>query len=168
MGGIEWDTRASVQIGGPRGGRRVPSHDDGKCAGKFPDGERPSVISFGDSRPRSEDLMSGRVGLVTTLGMDELAAVESSQGALNGALRQSRLLRDLVVAESRALVAPAGGAPPEEQVDDERGGTVVVSDQVAQEHVDYVSIEMEDRHGAISISTIVQSERLYESSCAMA
>jgi hypothetical protein len=45
---------------------------------------------------------------------------------------------------------------------------VVVPDEVAQEHVDHVSIEMEDRHKAISISTIFHHKRLYGARRAMA
>ena len=44
--------------------------------------------------------MRGRVGLVAALRLDQLAAMQRSQRRLDRALRQSRLLRDLVMTEA--------------------------------------------------------------------
>lgn len=69
---------------------------------------------------------------------------------LDRALRESGFLRDLIVAEADPLVPRAGGAAPQEQVDDKRGGAVVVPDEVAKEHVDDVAVEVKDGHRYIS------------------
>jgi hypothetical protein len=91
--------------------------------------------------------MRGRVGLVAALGEDEFAAMEGPESSLDGALRESRLLRDLVVTEARLFRALPRDPAPEEEIDDEGGGTVVMPDEVAEEHVDDVTVEAEEGHG---------------------
>jgi hypothetical protein len=99
---------------------------------------------------------------VAALGFDEFAAVQGAEGGLHGALGESGFLRDLVVAQADRFGAFAGRASAEEEIDHEGGGTVVVADEVAEEHVDDVMVEVEDGHGAISVMTIVDFKRLYD------
>lgn len=91
--------------------------------------------------------MRGRVGLVEAFGEDEFPAMEGAESSLDGALRKSGLLRNPVVAETRLLRPPPRNLAPEEEVDDESGGTVVMPDEVAEEHVDDVTVEAEEGHG---------------------
>ena len=90
--------------------------------------------------------MRRRVGLVAALGEDELAAMEGPESCLHGALGQARLLGDLVVGEASLLRAASGYAAAEEEIHDEGGRTVVVPDEVAEEHVDYVAIQAKEGH----------------------
>ncbi len=80
------------------------------------------------------------------LGEDKLPAMERPKGALDSALRQARLLRNLVVAESRLLSTLARYLSPKEEIDDEGGGTVVVPDEVAEKHVDDIAVETDKGH----------------------
>jgi predicted enzyme related to lactoylglutathione lyase len=99
---------------------------------------------------------------VPPLRDDEPAAVQDPERLLNGALGQARLLGDLAVAHALPLPAPSVRPPPEEEIDDERGRAVVVSDEIAQEDVDDVLVERESRHEAtIPFTTIATRERLY-------
>src|SRR4051794_33297598 len=86
------------------------------------------------------------VGLVTALGDDQLAAVQGPEGPLHGAPGEAGLLGDLVMAEARLFRPFARHASPKEEIHDEGGGTVVMSDEVAEEHVNDVAIEVEDSH----------------------
>lgn len=90
--------------------------------------------------------MRGRVGLVAAFREDEFPAMQGAESSLDGAFRESRLLRNLVVAETRLLRPLPRHPAPQEEIDDERGGTVVVPDEVAKEHVDDVAVEADEGH----------------------
>src|SRR4051794_2425191 len=93
-----------------------------------------------------------RVGLVKPVGADQGAAAEDPQRPLHGALRQSGLLRDLVVAEAGEFLPLSGHTPPEKKIDEKGGGTVLVPDEVPQQHVDDVVIQSKVRHRYILYS----------------
>src|SRR5262245_19922738 len=79
-------------------------------------------------------------------GFHQPAPVQDPQRLLHGAFRETRLLRDLAVADARAGRARTPGpqrATPQEQEDQERPGGEIATDQVAQEHVHDVSIDPE-------------------------
>jgi hypothetical protein len=50
------------------------------------------------------------------------------------------------MAQAFPLPAPAHGAPPEEDVDLEGGGAVIVTDEVPQKHVHHVIVDTKRRH----------------------
>jgi hypothetical protein len=83
---------------------------------------------------------------MTALGENELPAMERPESSLDGAFRESCLLRNPVVAEPRVPGALASHTAPEEEIDDEGGGTVVMPDEVAEEHVDNVTVEADEGH----------------------
>ena len=83
---------------------------------------------------------------MAALGEDEFPPVKGPESSLNGAPGQTGLLRNLVVAEPCLLRSFARHTAPKEEIDDEGGGTVIVADEVAEEHVDDVAVEADESH----------------------
>jgi hypothetical protein len=88
--------------------------------------------------------------------------VQDPESLLDGAPRESGLLRDLAMREADPLAPRPDRLSPEEEIDEERGRAVVVTDEIAQEDVYDVVVDGERSHGrTISSNTIVLTNRLY-------
>jgi hypothetical protein len=101
------------------------------------------------------------IRLMLAFGADEASPMEDAQGLLDRALRQSSLLGNLAMAEPHSLLAYPVRAPPEEEIDQERGRAVIVAHEVTKENVDNIVVDAKRAHRAIVVITIARFKRLY-------
>ncbi len=95
--------------------------------------------------PGGGDRIFGHRGGRAAGHLDELAAAEVGDRALNGALGQASAVAQHLVAEEGALAPEPAGHGVEPQVEDERRRPLVVADQIGQEDVHQVLIDREPR-----------------------
>src|SRR4051794_27170359 len=90
--------------------------------------------------PRREDhvLRHRRGGFASD--PQELTPNEERDGALHRALREARAIRECLVAEEGALATGAARHRPEPEKKNVRRRPLVVTDEIREEHVDYVRI----------------------------
>lgn len=88
--------------------------------------------------------MTGYCGRAGALRRDQFVALEGDDSGLNGALGETGFIRDH--AQTRRDRPPflANGPTVQPKVDQERGRLLIVADQVAHKHVEYIVV---DRHG---------------------
>ena len=87
--------------------------------------------------------MLGRGGLSLPNGDHELAPVEMAQRRLYAAFGKAGLIGDGLMARFYALRPVAVSFGPQMDIDDERGGRLVVADQIAEERLEDVAVEAE-------------------------
>ena len=120
-------------------------------AGRLLQGEQngPTVSLLRARGPRTLDLVLGRVGLVSSAGPYQGAAVQNAQRLLNGALGKTGLQGDLAMAHPHPLLPSTDRATPKKQIDDKSRGAVVMADEVPQEHIHDVCIQTDGAHGPL-------------------
>lgn len=120
---------------------------------------------LGTCGPGASNFVLRGVRLVPAFGTDQAATVQNAQGVLYGALREPGFHGDLAMADLDALPALSHRAPPKEKVDDKGGRAMVVTDQVAEEHIRHVLVDSKGRHRAMFVNPIAKFKLLYSPEC---
>ena len=91
---------------------------------------------------------------------DEVAAAQSSQGRLHHPLGQPRAIRDVRQAQTDSSVASRPALRRQKEIDQEGRRRTVMTDQIAQQHVDDISIHTKGGGHAMASDAIATASIL--------
>jgi hypothetical protein len=77
--------------------------------------------------------------------------MQDSERMLDRAFGETGLFRQITVTEPYAFSTLTNRTPPQIQIDNESGSAVVMTDEVAQQDINYILVNSEARHSSYNL-----------------
>ena len=104
------------------------------------------------SSPRALNSIDRRGGRILQCGRKQLSPLQKSHGSLHSGLRQSRPLRQLLMAQRYDLLACTHAAPPYMEINKKRRRSFFMLGEIAHKHVKNVTIQEKVHEQALTVN----------------